>query len=82
MSATTAASSARSRGLRVDNRYQRRWLAYCLVKNISPDEWINGAEYIAWINRKSAEYKQLHGLGSISDHDDFTEFLEDSDYSS
>ena len=42
------------------------------------DEWDN-IEYMIWIGRKAKEYKEKHNIMSITDHEDFTNFLRESD---
>lgn len=59
-------------------RIQSRYLAWCNAERITPHERL-GHEYMAWINRKVAEFRALRGMAREEPlgarQDEFTDWL-------
>ena len=55
--------------------YQKRFLLYCEYTNQNPEK-ADLTDYIIFISKMSIEYLKENNLDRITDHDDFTNFIE------
>ena len=55
--------------------YQKRFLFYCEYTNQNPEK-ADLTDYIIFISKMSTEYLKENNLDRITDHDDFTNFIE------